>query len=243
MSILFIADIHLGNEHPEISQRFVQFLQQQAVAAEAVYILGDLFEVWIGDDAVQAEHQPAIDALKQLTDSGTPVYVMHGNRDFLLGQEFEQITGCKLINDPLLIDLHGTPTLLMHGDSLCTDDSEYMQMRQQLRSPQWQQQFLAATLEQRLQVARQYRDESRSRSQNKSLEIMDVNSDAVLTAMREHNVTQLIHGHTHRPAIHEIKVDDQAAKRIVLGDWYSQNSSLHCDKQGCRLSNLDQANA
>ena len=239
MSTLFIADIHLGNEHPEISQRFVEFLQQQVVAAEALYILGDLFEVWIGDDAVQPEHQVAIDALKQLTDTGIPVYVMHGNRDFLLGQGFEKMTGCVLISDPLLIDLHGTPTLLMHGDSLCTDDNEYMQMRSQLRSPQWQQQFLAASIERRLQVARQYRDESRSRSQNKSLEIMDVNSKAVISTMREFGVTQLIHGHTHRPAVHDIEVDNKTAKRIVLGDWYSQNSSLLCDDTSCRLSNLD----
>jgi len=239
LSTLFIADIHLGNEHPEISQRFVEFLQQQAVAAEALYILGDLFEVWIGDDAVQPEHQPAIDALKALTDSGTPVYVMHGNRDFLLAREFEQMTGCRLISDPLLIDLYGSPTLLMHGDSLCTDDTEYMQMRGQLRSPAWQQQFLGASIEQRLQIARQYRDESRNRSQNKTLEIMDVNANAVITTMREQSVTQLIHGHTHRPAVHELEIDGHAAKRIVLGDWYSQNSSLHCDETGCRLSNLD----
>lgn len=239
MNTLFIADIHLGNEHPEISQRFVEFLQQQAVAAEALYILGDLFEVWIGDNAVQPEHQAAIDALKLLTDTGTPVYVMHGNRDFLLGQQFEEMSGCQLIGDPLLIDLHGTPTLLMHGDSLCTDDNEYIQMRSQLRSPAWQQQFLGASIEQRLQVARQYRDESRSRSKGKSLEIMDVNTNAVTEIIREYDVTQLIHGHTHRPAVHDLKVDGQSAQRIVLGDWYSQNSSLHCDETGCRLSNLD----
>ncbi len=239
MSSLFIADIHLGNEHPEISQRFVRFLQQQAVAAEAVYILGDLFEVWIGDDAVQPEHQAAIKALKQLTDSGTSVYVMHGNRDFLLGQGFEALSGCQLISDPLLIELHGSPTLLMHGDSLCTDDSEYMQMRQQLRSPAWQQQFLAASAEQRLQIAHQYRNESRHRSQNKSLQIMDVNTGAVKTIMEQHDVTQLIHGHTHRPAVHNMNIKGQTAQRIVLGDWSSQNSSLHCDEQGCRLSNLE----
>ncbi|HHJ79995.1 MAG TPA: UDP-2,3-diacylglucosamine diphosphatase [Candidatus Tenderia electrophaga] len=239
MGSLFIADIHLGNEHPEISQRFVEFLQQQAVAAEALYILGDLFEVWIGDDAVQPEHQAAIAALKQLTDAGTPVYVMHGNRDFLLGQQFEALSGCQLIKDPLLIDLYGTPTLLMHGDSLCTDDHDYMQMRQQLRSSAWQQPFLAASAEQRLQTAQQYRDKSRQHSQKKSDEIMDVNADAVIEIMAEHGVTQLIHGHTHRPAVHELRIDTQTAKRIVLGDWYSQNSSLYCDESGCRLSNLD----
>jgi len=239
VSSLFIADIHLGSEHPEISPRFTAFLQQQAPTAEALYILGDLFDVWIGDDAPQAEHQAAIKALQQLTDSGMPVYVMHGNRDFLLGKQFEAMTGCQLVDDPLLIDLYGTPTLLMHGDSLCTDDTEYMQMRQQLRSPQWQQQFLAASIEQRLQIARQYRDESRSRTLTKPQEIMDVNANAVLATMRKYGVTQLIHGHTHRPAVHELNIDGLVGKRIVLGDWYTQNSSLNCDSSGCRLSNLE----
>ncbi len=238
MSKLFIADIHLGNEHPDISQRFVEFLHQQAPGAESLYILGDLFEVWIGDDAVQLEHQDAIQALRQLTDSGLPVYVMHGNRDFLLGQGFEAMTGCQLIKDPVVIDLFGEPTLLMHGDSLCIDDQEYQQFRNQLRSPAWQQQFLSAPIDQRVAIARKYRDESRSRSQNKSDEIMDVNAAAVIETMRKHGVTQLIHGHTHRPAVHEIEVDGKAAQRIVLGDWYSQNSSLLCDADGCQLSNL-----
>lgn len=239
MSTLFIADIHLGNEHPDISQRFVEFLRQQAPGAEALYILGDLFEVWIGDDAVQQEHQDAIQALRQLTDGGLPVFVMHGNRDFLLGKGFETMTGCQLIKDPVVINLHGKPTLLMHGDSLCIDDQEYQQFRSQLRGSEWQQQFLGTNIEQRIAIARKYRDESRSRSQNKSEQIMDVNANAVIEAMRKHGVSQLIHGHTHRPAVHEFEIDGMPAQRIVLGDWYSQNSSLLCDERGCQLSNLE----
>ena len=239
MSTLFIADIHLGNEHPEISQRFVEFLDRQVPGAETLYILGDLFEVWIGDDAVQAEHHPALDALHQLTQTGVPVYVMHGNRDFLLGSGFESMTGCRLINDPLVIDLYGRPTLLMHGDSLCIDDLEYQQFRSQLRNPAWQRQFLDASIEQRMQIARQYRNESKNRSRQKSEVIMDVNADAVIETMRRHGVTQLIHGHTHRPAVHELEIDGQPGRRIVLGDWYSQNSSLRCDHTGCYLSKLD----
>lgn len=238
MSTLFIADIHLGNENPDISQRFVKFLVRQAPSTEALYILGDLFEVWLGDDAVQQEHQDAIQVLRQLTDGGLPIYVMHGNRDFLIGKGFEAMTGCQLIHDPLLIDLDGKPTLLMHGDSLCIDDKEYQQLRRQLRSSEWQQQFLSASIEQRLEIARQYRDESRSRIQHKSQEIMDVNADAVIEAMRTHSVPQLIHGHTHRPAVHEFEIDGMPAQRIVLGDWYSHNSSLLCDERGCQLSNL-----
>lgn len=238
MSTLFIADIHLGREHPEISDRFIQFLDRQARSCEALYILGDLFEVWIGDDAAQAEHRPALAALRRLTDDGVPVFLLHGNRDFLLGRGFEAQTGCQLIEEPLVIDLYGIPTLLLHGDTLCTDDTDYQQMRKQLRSPAWQAEFLGASVEQRLAIARQYRNESRVRSRAKSEAIMDVNTDAVMEAMRRHEVTRLIHGHTHRPAVHHLEIDGRPAERIVLGDWYTQNSSLHCDAAGCRLSNL-----
>lgn len=236
MATLFISDIHLGDEHPEISQRFTEFLATEAPTADALYILGDLFEVWIGDDAAQTEHRPALEALRHLSDGGLPIYIMHGNRDFLLGKNFEAMTGCQLIDDPTVIDLYGTATLLMHGDSLCTDDAEYIQFRNQVRNPEWQHNFLSASVEQRIQIARKYRNESMIRNQNKSVEIMDVNSDTVIETMRKHGVTQLIHGHTHRPAIHPIEIDGNASQRIVLGDWYSQNSSLRCDQSGCHLS-------
>ncbi len=239
MTTLFIADIHLGNEHPEISQRFCDFLRNKARSAEALYILGDLFEVWIGDDGVQPEHEAAIAALRHLTHHGVPVYVMHGNRDFLLGKQFEALTGCTLIDDPIVINLYHTPTLLMHGDSLCTDDHEYLQFRSQMRNSEWQQQFLSQSVEQRAAIARHYREESRKRSQGKALEIMDVNAEAVIDIMERYGVARLIHGHTHRPAVHELMVDYHAAQRIVLGDWYEQQSVLRCDGSGCRLSNLE----
>ena len=238
MTTLFIADIHLGNEHPEINQRFCDFLYGEASSATALYILGDLFEVWIGDDGKQPEHSAAITALQQLTQSGVPVYVMHGNRDFLLGSQFATETGCTLINDPVVINLYGKPTLLMHGDSLCTDDHEYLQFRTQMRNPTWQQQFLGQSVEQRLATARHYREESRRRNQGKTPEIMDVNATAVIETMNAHNINQLIHGHTHRPALHSLMIDQHPAQRIVLGDWYQQQSILRCDASGCRLSNL-----
>ncbi len=241
MTTLLIADIHLGNEHPEISQRFCEFLNREAASAEALYILGDLFEVWIGDDGVQPEHETAIAALRQLAHSGVPIYVMHGNRDFLLGPAFETMSGCTLINDPIVIDLYGTPTLLMHGDSLCIDDHEYIEFRAQMRSRAWQEQLLSQSVEQRLAIARHYREESRRRSQCKALEIMDVNAAAVVDVMEEHGVARLIHGHTHRPALHALVVDYHPAQRIVLGDWYEQQSVLRCDKNGCHLSNLGQS--
>jgi len=238
MTTLFIADIHLGNEHPEISQRFCDFLHSEACRAEALYILGDLFEVWIGDDGVQPEHEAAITALRELTRSGVPIYVMRGNRDFLLGKQFEAMSGCALIDDPVVINFYGIPTLLMHGDTLCTDDNEYIQFRQQMRSSEWQQQFLSQSVEQRAAIARHYREESRRRSQGKPQEIMDVNDEAVIDIMERYGVARLIHGHTHRPAIHELAVDLHPAQRIVLGDWYTQQSVLRCDASGFRLSNL-----
>jgi len=229
MSVVFISDIHLGSEHPEISERFIRFLESEtARQAQALYILGDLFEVWIGDDGPQAEHLAPIAALKALTDSGVPVYIMHGNRDFLLGQGFEAMSGCRLIEDPVVIDLYGAPTLLMHGDTLCSDDVEYQAFRQQVRSPQWQAQFLAMPVEQRAAFARQAREQSAQRGREKPMAIMDVNDDAVIEALCQHKVTQMIHGHTHRPKQHTLELDDTQAHRIVLGDWYSRQSVLIC---------------
>ncbi|MFC1750874.1 UDP-2,3-diacylglucosamine diphosphatase [Pseudomonadota bacterium] len=235
MSTLFIADIHLGNEHPDISQRFSEFLLQATPGAEALYILGDLFEVWIGDDAVQAEQQATLNTLRQLTDNGLPVYVMHGNRDFLLGKQFEVTTGCQLIIDPIVIDLYGTPTLLMHGDTLCTDDISYQQFRHQVRDKAWQKAFLAHSVEERAAYANKVREESRRKGMENSASIMDVNEQAVMDMMKQHNVKRLIHGHTHRPDVHELQIDGEQARRIVLGDWYTQDSWLVCSDEGCDL--------
>ncbi len=236
MNTLIIADVHLGAEHPEISERFIALLNsQRCQEAESLYILGDLFELWIGDDAPQPEHLEAIGALKTLNRRGVDIALLHGNRDFLLGHEFAAMSGCRLLSDPTCITLHGEPTLLMHGDTLCSDDSDYQRLRGQLRNPEWQQQFLKRTAAERLAFAHQLRRESQRLSQEKSSAIMDVNPQRVIQLMQEHAVRRLIHGHTHRPAIHDLTVDDAPAQRIVLGDWYQQNSLLNCDATGCQF--------
>lgn len=226
--VLFISDLHLDTSRPEIVQLFLHFLQQRATQAEALYILGDFFEAWIGDDAVPPDH-PVIAALKGVSATGVPLYVMRGNRDFLLGEQFEQLTGARLLPDPTVITLGGDPVLLMHGDSLCTDDTTYQQFRAMVHNPQWQQMFLAKPIEERMELARQARQESTARNtglMDTQESIMDVNQGAVEQAMREHGVQRLIHGHTHRPNVHEFTVDGKPATRIVLGDWYDQGSVL-----------------
>ncbi len=235
---LFISDLHLSADRPAITALLLDFLQERAARAQALYVLGDLFEVWLGDDAIHPAYQPVLQAFRALAGGGMPVAVLHGNRDFLLGQTFEQLSGCRLIADPTLIELNGEPTLLMHGDTLCTDDVEYQQFRAHVRNPETQRQFLAMGIEQRIAMARQFRDASRERTSHKASAIMDVNQQAVANVMRRHGVRQLIHGHTHRPAVHDFTLDGQPARRIVLGDWYEQGSVLVCDETGCRLESL-----
>ena len=236
MTTLFISDLHLSGERPQIVELFLRFLREDAVNADALYILGDLFEVWLGDDAVFPDIKPVMEALAALHRRGVPVYVMAGNRDFLMGAGFEAMSGCTLLPDPTVIDLYGTPTLLMHGDTLCTDDVEYQRFRAQVRDPRWQAAILAKSVEERIAYAKQMRAQSKAAMQGKSEEIMDVNAQAVGQALREHQVTRMIHGHTHRPAIHGLMLDDHPATRIVLGDWYDQSSVLRCDEEGCRLA-------
>lgn len=238
---LFISDLHLSPERPALTALFLDFLRARAPQAQALYILGDLFEVWLGDDAIHPAYHPVLQGLRTLADGGVPVYVMHGNRDFLLGTDFERLSGARLIADPTLIELGGEPTLLMHGDVLCTDDVEYQQFRAHVRDAATQRQFLALDIEQRIAMARQFRDASRERTSLKAEAIMDVNQTAVLAALRTHGVRRLIHGHTHRPAIHDFALDGQAARRIVLGDWYEQGSVLVCDGAGCRLEGVNAA--
>lgn len=226
--VLFISDLHLDTSRPEIVRLFLAFLQQRATQAEALYILGDFFEAWIGDDAVQDDH-PVIAALRAFTATGVPLYVMRGNRDFLLGERFEQLTGAQLLPDPTVITLGDEPVLLMHGDSLCIDDAEYQQFRAMVHNPEWQAIFLSKSIDERMEIARQARQESTARNSQlmeAQESIMDVNQGAVEQAMRDHAVRRLIHGHTHRPAVHQLTVDDQPATRIVLGDWYDQGSVL-----------------
>ncbi len=224
---LFISDLHLCAERPAITELFLEFLRTEASHAQALYILGDLFEFWIGDEAAELdEFRPAITGLRALADSGVPVFVMHGNRDFLLGPGFERASGCRLLPDPSRVDLYGTPVLLMHGDSLCTRDTEYMTFREMVRDPVWQRTILAKSLAEREAIARQYREISMANATTKQMEIMDVTPEAVEKIMREHGVRHLIHGHTHRPAEHKLSLDSAIAYRTVLGDWYEQGSVL-----------------
>ena len=237
MTTLFISDLHLTGERPEITKLFLQFLQQRASTADALYILGDLFEAWLGDDMILPDYQPVIDGIKQLVSNNVPVFIMHGNRDFLMSHEFEKSTGATLLPEAVVIDLYGTKTLLMHGDTLCTDDVEYQKFRAMVRNPAWQQEILAKTPQERLALAKKLRETSETEMAGKSAEIMDVNQDTVEQTMRQHNVKKLIHGHTHRPAIHDFLIDNIASQRIVLGDWYEQGSVLTCNKD-CILENL-----
>ncbi|MGA7802826.1 MAG: UDP-2,3-diacylglucosamine diphosphatase [Gammaproteobacteria bacterium] len=234
----FISDLHLDPGRPAITGLFLDFLAGPARSCQTLYILGDLFEAWVGDDDQSPTLQPVLDGLHACTAAGLPVFVMTGNRDFLIGDGFAARTGCRLLSDPTIIDLYGEPTLLMHGDTLCTDDREYQQFRQLVRDPAWQREFLAKPLDERRRMAAGLRETSRQRIAHKPAQIMDVNGNAVLSALREHGVRRLIHGHTHRPATHEFDLDGAAATRIVLGDWYEQGSVLWCDPTGCRLQGL-----
>lgn len=235
---LFISDLHLSAERPALAALFLDFLRERGAQMNVLYILGDLFEVWIGDDAIHPAYQPVLSALRELA-ARVPVYVMHGNRDFLMGDAFAKVSGCRLLTEPAVIDLNGERTLLMHGDVLCTDDVEYQQFRAHVRNPETQRQFLAMTVEQRIGMARQFRDASRERSRYKTEEIMDVNQAAVAATMSAHDVRLFIHGHTHRPAIHRFELNGREVRRIVLGDWYEQGSVLVCDDAGCRLETLN----
>lgn len=238
MTTLFISDLHLSDERPAIGEAFLHFLQGEARQAEALYILGDLFEIWLGDDAIVPGYQPFVTGLKELTDSGVPCYVMRGNRDFLLGEEFETMTGATLLPDPYLLDLYGTPTLLMHGDLLCTDDVEYLKFREMVLSEKWQGEFLSMTVAERVEYGRQLREKSREATRGKQEGIMDVNPEAVERTMLDYGVLRLIHGHTHRPAIHEFMLEGKPARRIVLPEWYEQGGVLVCDRDGCRQQRL-----
>lgn len=238
MAILFISDLHLSRERPDITRLFLRFLQGPARRAEALYILGDLFEVWLGDDMVLPDYRQAVAELKALSQT-VPLYIMHGNRDFLMREGFETMTGCRLLDEEVVIDLFGAPTLLLHGDTLCSDDVAYQQFRTMVRNPQWQTELLGKTPAERLELARQYREISKTETQGKQAGIMDVNQTAVEQVMRKHQVHQLIHGHTHRPAIHEFKLNGRAAKRMVLADWYQTGGMLVCEPDGCRLAQID----
>ncbi|PPK50139.1 UDP-2,3-diacylglucosamine diphosphatase [Marinobacter persicus] len=219
MTTLFISDLHLEETRPDITDAFLRFLDQKTSGIERLYILGDFFEAWIGDDEQTPLQETIAGALKAVSDRGVEIFLMHGNRDFLIGEEFCERAGATLLDDPTVVDLYGTPTLLMHGDSLCTADEEYQKFRANMRNPQMQKMMLARPLEDRQKMARQLRDMSMAKNQGKAEDIMDVTPEEVVREMETHGVQQMIHGHTHRPAIHDLQANGQPATRIVLGDW------------------------
>jgi UDP-2,3-diacylglucosamine hydrolase len=239
MAVFFISDLHLCDVRPEINRVFFEFLRGPAREAESLYILGDLFEYWAGDDDLADSFNRSVaTALAGYSGSGIPLKFMHGNRDFLLDGEFARACGGTLLDDPHTLDLFGTRTVLMHGDTLCTDDVDYQKFRAQVRNPVWQKGFLALPLEQRKRQIEAVRQTSESEKTRKAPEIMDVNAGAVEATLRAHAYPRLIHGHTHRPARHVHRVDGRDCERWVLGDWYSRGSYLRCDARGCAAVQL-----
>lgn len=235
----FISDLHLCSERPAISRIFFDFLKKQALSAQALYILGDLFEYWAGDDDLaEPLNSMVATALGGLSDHGVALYLMHGNRDILIGKIFADACGATLLPDPSLIDLCGKPTLLMHGDTLCTEDEDYQAFRAQVHDADWQQQFLAQPLAARKAFIEQLRGKSEHEKHGKSQEIMDVAEDSVKAVLRQHRHPRLIHGHTHRPARHLHSVDGKTCERWVLSDWYDHGEYLRCDESGCAVVKL-----
>ena len=230
---LFISDLHLCASRPRINDLFFNFLATTAREADALYILGDFFEYWAGDDDIDDSfNRSIVDAVAALVSSGVKVLIMHGNRDFLIGEKFCAASGTSLLCDPSPIDLNGSRTLLMHGDTLCTDDVEYQNFRKQVRDPLWQQQFLSQPLARRKAIIEDLRRRSESEKQTKSMDIMDVTPASVDAVLREHDYPRLIHGHTHRPALHHHMVDGKNCERWVLTDWYEGGGYLRCDESG-----------
>jgi len=237
---LFISDLHLCASRPHITVAFLDFLKKTASQAVALYILGDLFEYWAGDDDIQdIHHQPVISAFKHLANAGVKLYLMHGNRDFLISNTFCDAAGMTLLPDPSLISLHGKTVLLSHGDDLCTDDVEYQKFRLQVRAAKWQEDFLKLPLQVRKDQIETIRMRSEHEKSQKSMQIMDVNQAAVDQLLKTYHYPELlIHGHTHRPHQHQIQLDGHNMTRWVLGDWYEQGSYLRCDRFGCKAMAL-----
>ena len=242
MGTLFISDVHLDDSRPQITGLFLDFLKQEATQAEALYILGDFFEAWVGDDDDSELGKIVTQALRVLSDIGVPVFFMRGNRDFLIGPDFANRAGLQILSDPCVLELYGTPTLLMHGDLLCSNDTAYQAFRSQVRSDAWQSQFLSQPLAARQAFAAQARAASKQHQSglmnDQQENIMDVTQATVEATMKRYGVNRLIHGHTHRPAIHQFHVDGVSSQRIVLGDWYSQGSVLRVDADGAFLSTI-----
>jgi len=238
VSVLFVSDLHLDAERPAAIDTFVDFVAREGIKSDRLFILGDLFEVWVGDDDDDPVLARVIDSIALLRSYEVPCYIMHGNRDFLLGDAFAQRTGAKILTDFVTVDIYGQTILLTHGDLLCTDDTAYMKLRAMVRDPAWQSGFLSRPIEERRQIAASLRARSKSETAMKSSEIMDVNQAAVEETLRSHGVDVLVHGHTHRPGVHRFDVDGSPATRIVLGDWYTQGTILQWDRHGFKLRSL-----
>ncbi|MCW9515737.1 UDP-2,3-diacylglucosamine diphosphatase [Klebsiella michiganensis] len=235
MATLFIADLHLQTEEPAITAGFLRFLQGEARQADALYILGDLFEAWIGDDDPNPLHRQIASALKALAESGVPCYFLHGNRDFLVGQRFARESAMTLLPEEKLLDLYGRKVLIMHGDTLCTDDAGYLAFRAKVHNPWIQRLFLALPLFIRRRIAARMRADSKAANSSKSMEIMDVTPQAVVDVMEKHRVQWLIHGHTHRPAVHSLEANGKTTYRVVLGAWHSEGSMVKVTPEDVEL--------
>ena len=236
---LFISDLHLDGERPDITAQFLEFLEREVRQAHALYILGDLFEAWIGDDDPDPDKRRVIAVLRSLTHGGVPVYFIHGNRDFLIGRRFAAETGVTLLPDPTLIQVYGKRVLLMHGDTLCIDDPAYQRLRRIVRNPVVQFILRRLTLRQRLKLAARMRAGSKAHieSMDKTApQIMDVNQNEVRRTFEQQRVDFIVHGHTHRPAIHKVQLANRSVTRIVLGDWYEQGSVLRWNRSGFELA-------
>ena len=243
MTTLFVSDLHLDAARPRLVELFLQFLGDECAHAGALYILGDLFEYWVGDDDPQAVGAEVANGLSALTRAGVPVYFLRGNRDFLLGADYAARAEFAILPDPCMIDLYSRPTLLMHGDLLCTDDADYQAFRRQTRDPAWQDEFLAQPLDARIAFAQRARAASIEHQRNvrgdiAQEDITDVSPTTVENTFARYGIATMIHGHTHRPAIHKLAVGDQPRTRIVLGDWYEQGSVLRVDVDGASLTSL-----
>jgi UDP-2,3-diacylglucosamine hydrolase len=241
VTTLFISDLHLDGTRPDITAQFLDFLRREARSARALYILGDLFEAWIGDDDPDPDKRRVIEGLRAVTSAGVKTFLIHGNRDFLIGNRFCRETGIELLSDGTIVDLYGRRVLLMHGDLLCIDDHAYQRLRRIVRNPLVQFVLRRLTLRQRQRLAERMREGSKEHIASMDIaapQIMDVNQDEVRRTFARYGVDCIIHGHTHRPAVHEVQMNGHAAVRIVLGDWYEQGSVLRWDERGYELASL-----
>ena len=241
--LLFASDVHLCADRPEAVSAFQAFLSGPVRRSRRLYLLGDVFDLWLGDDDDRSPHPQVEAALAGTVSAGVPVDLIRGNHDFLLGDAFAQRTGCRLVDEPHVIEVDGERVVLLHGDTLCTRDAEYQAFRRYARDPGHQRAFLARPMEQRMQEAARIRATSDSRTRLKAEDIMDVTDDEVARVIAEFGATRMIHGHTHRPAVHELDLEDAPSTRIVLGDWYDQGTVLVWDEAGWRLTSPDALNA